>query len=251
MIPQAGSAYAYSYATLGELIAWIIGWDLILEYAVGNIAVAIAWSGYFNSLLIRLRHRPAGLPDARLPHGAPQLRPGSPRAAADGAAHRRHPDPAQHAGGADRAGDHLAALHRRPRERARQQHHGRGQADRARGLRRARARCTSTPPTTRRSRRTAGRGIHQGAAIVFFAYIGFDAISTAAEETKNPQRNMPIGILGGLAICTAHLRHRRHRGDRARAVSAAEGGRSAGARARSRRACRSRAGSSRSARSFR
>src|SRR4029453_16308269 len=51
IIPQAGSAYAYSYATLGELIAWIIGWDLILEYAVGNIAVAIAWSGYFTSLL--------------------------------------------------------------------------------------------------------------------------------------------------------------------------------------------------------
>src|SRR5215210_6329758 len=51
MIPQAGSAYAYSYATLGELIAWIIGWDLILEYAVGNIAVAIAWSGYFVSLI--------------------------------------------------------------------------------------------------------------------------------------------------------------------------------------------------------
>src|SRR3954464_9362716 len=51
MIPQAGSAYAYSYATLGELIAWIIGWDLILEYAVGNIAVAIAWSGYFASFL--------------------------------------------------------------------------------------------------------------------------------------------------------------------------------------------------------
>src|SRR5450759_3107691 len=51
MIPQAGSAYAYSYATLGELIAWIIGWDLILEYAVGNVAVAVAWSGYFNSFL--------------------------------------------------------------------------------------------------------------------------------------------------------------------------------------------------------
>src|SRR5262245_40757536 len=51
MIPQAGSAYAYSYATLGELVAWIIGWDLILEYAVGNIAVAVAWAGYFNSLL--------------------------------------------------------------------------------------------------------------------------------------------------------------------------------------------------------
>src|SRR5687767_15597778 len=51
MIPQAGSAYSYSYATLGELVAWIIGWDLILEYAVGNIAVAVAWSGYFASLL--------------------------------------------------------------------------------------------------------------------------------------------------------------------------------------------------------
>src|SRR5215211_9444274 len=51
MIPQAGSAYAYSYATLGELVAWIIGWDLILEYAVGNIAVAISWSDYFNSLM--------------------------------------------------------------------------------------------------------------------------------------------------------------------------------------------------------
>src|SRR6186713_2263304 len=51
MIPQAGSAYAYSYATLGEFIAWIIGWDLILEYAVGNVAVAIAWGDYFNTLL--------------------------------------------------------------------------------------------------------------------------------------------------------------------------------------------------------
>src|SRR5215216_1569175 len=51
MIPQAGSAYAYTYATLGELVAWIIGWDLILEYAVGNVAVAVAWGGYFNSLL--------------------------------------------------------------------------------------------------------------------------------------------------------------------------------------------------------
>ena len=51
MIPQAGSAYAYSYATLGELVAWIIGWDLILEYAVGNVAVAISWGDYFKSLI--------------------------------------------------------------------------------------------------------------------------------------------------------------------------------------------------------
>ena len=95
------------------------------------------------------------------------------------------------------------------------------------------------------------RGIHQGAAIVFFAYIGFDAISTAAEETKNPQRNMPIGILGGLAICTRDLRHRRHRRDRAGAVSAAQGGRPAGAGAAARRAARRPSGSSRSAPSCR
>src|SRR4051795_2348585 len=55
MIPQAGSAYAYSYATLGELVAWIIGWDLILEYAVGNVAVAVAWGGYFMSFLSGFR----------------------------------------------------------------------------------------------------------------------------------------------------------------------------------------------------
>ena len=65
MIPQAGSAYAYSYATLGELVAWIIGWDLILEYAVGNVAVAISWGDYFNDAAARLRRRPAGLADAR------------------------------------------------------------------------------------------------------------------------------------------------------------------------------------------
>ena len=62
MIPQAGSAYAYSYATLGEIIAWIIGWDLILEYAVGNVAVAVAWSGYFVSFLSAFNvHFPAYL----------------------------------------------------------------------------------------------------------------------------------------------------------------------------------------------
>ena len=75
MIPQAGSAYAYSYATLGELVAWIIGWDLILEYAVGNVAVAISWGDYFKTLLARPRHRASGLAHDRLPHGAPQLEP--------------------------------------------------------------------------------------------------------------------------------------------------------------------------------
>ena len=75
MIPQAGSAYAYTYATLGELVAWIIGWDLILEYAVGNVAVAISWGDYFTTLLRGVGLEPAGVADDGLPHGAPQLEP--------------------------------------------------------------------------------------------------------------------------------------------------------------------------------
>ena len=109
MIPQAGSAYAYSYATLGELVAWIIGWDLILEYAVGNIAVAIAWSGYFTSLLTRVRHPSSRFSDARVPHGAAQLESRGARPAADRAARRRRADPAQHPGVRDRDADHVAA----------------------------------------------------------------------------------------------------------------------------------------------
>jgi APA family basic amino acid/polyamine antiporter len=201
MIPQAGSAYAYSYATLGELVAWIIGWDLILEYAVGNIAVAIAWSGYFNSLLSGFG---VHLPDY-LTHGYRTALLSS--------------DPAVHAllDTAPRlAGIPLllnipaaiivlaitALLYIGVRESARANNImvviklivlsvfivlGAWHIDMA----------NYTPFAP-----NGWRGFHQGAAIVFFAYIGFDAISTAAEETKNPQRNMPIGILGGLAICT-------------------------------------------------
>ena len=83
MIPQAGSAYAYSYATLGELVAWIIGWDLILEYAVGNVAVAISWGDYFTTLLRGVGvSLPAWLTTG-LPDGAAQLEPGRARPAAD------------------------------------------------------------------------------------------------------------------------------------------------------------------------
>src|SRR5213594_1116052 len=76
MIPQAGSAYAYSYATLGELVAWIIGWDLILEYAVGNVAVAISWGDYFKSLLSGWADFPAWLTNGIAPHSSPAI-PGS------------------------------------------------------------------------------------------------------------------------------------------------------------------------------
>jgi APA family basic amino acid/polyamine antiporter len=200
MIPQAGSAYAYSYATLGEIVAWIIGWDLILEYAVGNVAVAISWGDYFKTLTGGWLQLPAWLTTGY-------------RTALLSS------DPAVH--GLLASAPHVAGvpilinvpafaivmlitwlLLMGVRESAR-----------ANNIMVAvklvvlalfiimgvthinKANYTPFAPN-------GFTGIHQGAAIVFFAYIGFDAISTAAEETKNPQRNLPIGILGGLAICT-------------------------------------------------
>src|SRR5215831_4897408 len=201
MIPQAGSAYAYSYATLGELVAWIIGWDLILEYAVGNVAVAISWGDYFNTLVrgfgvqlpawLTTGYRTAALsadPQMKtLLATAPQVL-GMPilvhvpafaivmlitwlllRGARESATANNIMVVIKLIAlsifvlvGAT----HLNAANYHP----------------------------FAP--------NGFTGVHQGAAIVFFAYIGFDAISTAAEETTNPQRNLPLGILGGLAICT-------------------------------------------------
>jgi APA family basic amino acid/polyamine antiporter len=201
MIPQAGSAYAYSYATLGEFVAWIIGWDLILEYAVGNIAVAIAWSGYFASLLSGFG---ISLP-AHLTHGYRTALLSS-----DPAVHGLLQTAPQVAGipillNIPAALIVLAItwlLYIGVRESVR--------ANNVMvvikllvlgffvvlgGMHIDPANYTPFAPN-------GWAGIHQGAAIVFFAYIGFDAISTAAEETKNPQRNMPIGILAGLGICT-------------------------------------------------
>jgi len=201
MIPQAGSAYAYSYATLGELVAWIIGWDLMLEYAVGNVAVAISWGDYFNSLVRMLGvslpawlttgYRTALLSSNADVHGLLDTAPhvfGMPilvnvpafaivmlitwlllRGARESARANTIMVVIKLIVLALFCGVGLMNIHP--------------------------AYYTPFAPN-------GFTGIHQGAAIVFFAYIGFDAISTAAEETKNPQRNLPIGILGGLAVCT-------------------------------------------------
>ena len=201
MIPQAGSAYSYSYATLGELVAWIIGWDLILEYAVGNIAVAIAWSGYFTSLLsgvgitfpgwLTHGYRTALLSSNPEVHGLLQSAP------------RLAGVPILLNVPAALIVLAITAL----------LYVGVKESTRANnvivvvkllvlalfvGLGAAYVDTDNYTPFAP----NGWRGIHQGAAIVFFAYIGFDAISTAAEETRNPQRNMPRGILAGLAICT-------------------------------------------------
>jgi basic amino acid/polyamine antiporter, APA family len=201
MIPQAGSAYAYSYATLGEIVAWIIGWDLILEYAVGNVAVAISWGDYFTTLLcgfgvqlpvyLTTGYRTALLSASPEIHGLLDSVPrmlGLPVLI------------------------NLPAflivlaitwlLLRGARESA--------QANTVMVTIKLAvlalfivAGTTAIDPSNYTPFAPNGfTGIHQGAAIVFFAYIGFDAISTAAEETRNPQRNLPIGILGGLAVCT-------------------------------------------------
>jgi APA family basic amino acid/polyamine antiporter len=201
MIPQAGSAYAYSYATLGELVAWIIGWDLILEYAVGNVAVAISWGDYFNTLLkgfnivmppwLTTGYRTALLSSDPAIRGLLQRAP--------------------HIGGLPIV-IHVPAfaivmlitllLLQGAKESVRANNIMVVIKLLALGLFIAVGATHLHPENFHPFAPNGFRGIHQGAAIVFFAYIGFDAISTAAEETRNPQRNLPIGILGGLAICT-------------------------------------------------
>src|ERR1041384_1465469 len=196
MIPQAGSAYAYSYATLGELVAWIIGWDLTLEYAVGNVAVAISWGDYFTTLLrgmsiqlpsfLTTGYRTALLSADPAIHG---LLDSAPRVA-------RIPIlvnlPAfgivmlitwlllRGARESSTANNVMVVIKLL-----------------ALGLFVAVGLANIHTENYHPFAPNGFTGIHQGAAIVFFAYIGFDTISTAAEETLNPQRNLPIGILGG------------------------------------------------------
>lgn len=200
MIPVAGSAYTYAYATMGELVAWIIGWDLILEYLVGAAAVSVGWSGYVVEFL-----KSWGLNIPEKLTSAPYIWNEA----------TQHFDPSP-----------VGAIMNLPaafitlfvtvilvvgvKESARfnsiivvvkvlvvlafivvagqyvdpQNWH------------------PFLPANTGTFGKFGISGIFQGATTVFFAYIGFDAVSTAAQETKNPQRDLPIGILGSLTVCT-------------------------------------------------
>ncbi|HEV3140173.1 MAG TPA: amino acid permease, partial [Vicinamibacterales bacterium] len=201
MIPQAGSAYAYSYATLGELVAWIIGWDLILEYAVGNVAVAISWGDYFNTLLrgfgvqlpawLTTGYRTALLSADPPIHGL-----------LDSAPHVLGIPILVHVPASAIVMVITWLLLRGARESATANNIMVAIKLVALTIFVAVGATHLHPENYKPFAPNGFTGIHQGAAIVFFAYIGFDAISTAAEETRNPQRNLPIGILGGLAICT-------------------------------------------------
>jgi APA family basic amino acid/polyamine antiporter len=197
LIPVAGSAYTYAYATLGELIAWIIGWDLILEYAMAGATVSVGWSGYFASLLQELGiHIPPQL--AAAPGTLMQLADGTQAVAwfnlpafliialltallISGVRQSARFNAlivavkvcvvlVFIAAGAG----HVAAANWSP----------------------------MIPENTGQFGHFGWSGILRGAAVVFFAYIGFDAVSTAAQEAKNPQKDMPLGILGSLVVCT-------------------------------------------------
>ena len=201
MIPHAGSAYSYCYATLGEFIAWIIGWDLILEYAVGNVAVAISWGDYFTALA---RSGGIALPEFLTTGYRTALLSSRPEV-------RALLDTAPQFAGVPILINLPAfvivsvvtwLLLQGVRESARVNAVMVAIKLAALALFVGVGLMHVDPANYRPFAPNGFTGIHQGAAIVFFAYIGFDAISVAAEETRNPQRNMPIGILGGLAICT-------------------------------------------------
>jgi APA family basic amino acid/polyamine antiporter len=208
MVPISGSAYTYSYATMGELVAWIIGWDLIIEYAIGNVAVAISWAEYFHKLLLNL--------GIAFPHWL----------AADyrSAMILSTENPAQYAElfgsapvvfGIPIIFNFLAfaivafltmVLVWGIRE----------SANFNAGMVAVKilvllffvgVALYFVPPSQmaanwRPFQPQGWSGTFAGAALVFFAYIGFDAVSTVAEETKNPARDLPIGIIGSLIVCT-------------------------------------------------
>src|SRR6266852_2443834 len=167
MVPVAGSAYTYSYATLGELTAWIIGWDLILEYAIGNVAVAISWANYFNTLLEGF-----GIPIVF------NILAGVIVAAITVVLVWGIRESASFNFGM--VAIKLVVL----------------------GFFILVCCKYVKPPNWHPFAPNGIHGVITGAAIVFFAYIGFDAVSTTAEEARNPKRDMPIGIIGSLIVCT-------------------------------------------------
>jgi basic amino acid/polyamine antiporter, APA family len=210
MIPIAGSAYTYGYATLGEFVAWIIGWDLILEYLFGASTVAVGWSGYFSAFMEQVHiHLPKAFTSAPFYYAdANEFDPITKVLL--------HPAGLSHTGAiVNLPAIVLIALMSTLlvigiKESASFNNFivilkiaivllvigfGFMYVNQANWH-------PFIPPNTGEYGHYGWSGIVRGAAVVFFAYIGFDAVSTAAQEAKNPQRDMPIGILGSLAICT-------------------------------------------------
>jgi APA family basic amino acid/polyamine antiporter len=196
MIPVSGSAYTYAYATMGELIAWMIGWDLILEYLLGASAVSVSWSGYVVSFL---KDCGVSLP-AQLTTATVHQVPGG--GVAFGLA-LNLPAMAVIAvltvllvlGIRESAWFNNVIVLIKLAVIALFIGFGWHYVNSANWH-------PFIPENTGTFGEFGWSGILSGASLVFFAYIGFDAVSTAAQEAKNPQRDMPIGILGSLAVCT-------------------------------------------------
>jgi len=204
-VPIAGSAYTYAYATMGEFVAWIIGWDLILEYSLGATTVAIGWSGYVVSFLKSLGLAlPASLTSAPLAYDA-----------------------------STHVWSHTGAIINIPamviivivtalliigiQESANVNNVivvmkvaiviifivvGIGYVSTANWVTPGNPNGNFIPPGTGQFGEFGWSGVLRGAGVVFFAFIGFDAVSTAAQEARNPQRDMPMGIMGSLVMCT-------------------------------------------------
>jgi APA family basic amino acid/polyamine antiporter len=196
MVPISGSAYTYSYATLGELVAWIIGWDLIIEYAVGNVAVAISWGNYFKTLVSGFGLVIPGWlsTDYRTAAHIPGLF-----------------DSAPHLFGVPIVFNILAVgivalitivLVVGVRESASINSAMVTLKLIVLGLFVVVGWGYMKADNWRPFAPNGWAGIQAGAAIVFFAYIGFDAVTTVAEEVRDPKRDLPIGIVGSLIICT-------------------------------------------------
>ena len=215
MIPVAGSAYTYAYAALGELVAWIIGWDLIIEYAVGNVAVAISWSGHFHELIrtfglelpawLATDYRSAIQASGRLADGAADAATQYLASALSGSPHVFGVPIIINLPAVAIVALITALLVYGIRESA---HSNTAMVLLKVGiilffLAVGAAFIEPSNYTAHGGFAPNGwKGITSAAAIIFFAYIGFDAVSTAAEEAKDPRRDMPFGIIMSLIICT-------------------------------------------------
>lgn len=187
MIPVAGSAYTYSYFTMGELVAWIIGWDLVLEYAVAAVAISISWSKYFCIMMSDIGYAlPTELTACPAEGGAFNL-PAAILVIILSLILMRGTS------GSSKFNNLMVTLKI-------------AVVLAFIGIGFKYINTDNLTPFIPANTGVFGEygwsGILRGAAIVFFAYIGFDAVSTAAQETKNPRRNMPIGIMGSLIVCS-------------------------------------------------
>ncbi|MBI1392347.1 MAG: amino acid permease [Alphaproteobacteria bacterium] len=180
MVPVSGSAYTYSYATMGEAVAWIVGWNLVLEYAVSAGAVAAGWSGYFTGILGQLGVvLPAAITNVPAEGGVMDV----PATAIALLVTGLLVNGVRHGARVNAALVFVKLF--------------------AILLFLALAGPKVDADLWTPFAPFGWQGIATGAAIIFFAYIGFDAVATAAEETRDPQRNLPIGIIASLLICTA------------------------------------------------